>query len=67
MHQGDDGSGVRRLGFRLVPLEPAPAPRVVALLTRKGAYQGAAAQAFAALAASLAEEGARAALLAHPT
>ncbi|MEC5161982.1 MULTISPECIES: hypothetical protein [unclassified Janthinobacterium] len=50
-----------------MPLEPAPAPRVVALLTRKGAYQGAAAQAFAALAASLAEEGARAALLAHPT
>ncbi|MDC8758169.1 transcriptional regulator CynR [Janthinobacterium fluminis] len=46
-----------------VALEPAPAPRMVALLARKGAYRSAAAQAFAALAHSLADEAGRAALL----
>lgn len=48
-----------------LPLEPAPAPRTVALLSRKGAYQSAAALAFAALAASLADAGRRAALIAQ--
>ncbi|WP_317205069.1 transcriptional regulator CynR [Janthinobacterium sp.] len=46
-----------------VALQPAPAPRMVALLSRRGAYHGAAARAFAELALSLADDAWRAALI----